>query len=247
MKGESLPAIQIVFLILIVSKVVFVSGVTQLSIIDDFTDGKVSLIIDLGDSSIPPDPPFTQGVSNLASDGFTSSVMLGGEREFGFRIVLANPGSEFVTTIADGTWSIYSPPNGIVQVELQYDGEDGGSLGLDVTGLVGLGEGGKGYDLTIGGLAEGIQIILQTNIDFAFTLLIISPNGVTCITNQIVTSDSSNISILIPFAVILGACDFSNVGAIELNFGFVPEAEFFMHSITTYTTQPFLFKRPSMC
>lgn len=226
--------------------------ITQVTTIDNFTAGELNYaLFVLG--SIPPSPAVQKGAFSTSPDGFTSTSLLGGEREFLFTILGGDASSTFTTTILAGDFSVEVPIGGFGSLIVQYDGEDGGSIDMNYSGLVGLEAAGVGYDLTHGGEAVGLELVVQhADIQLTVIFTVVSPTHATCIGAATVLVSTTNTSYYVPFSEFIGSCDFSDVGAIQMDIPLYSNNNFTFQLLATYSeAEPppgdNMNTRPSMC
>jgi len=178
--------------------------------IDDFETGFTAVTV-----TIPENPSFPIIESDTFTvDGSDTSSIIGGERTVIIEVDNGSQARQFQSIVDNGLWDFSTPVDDLSlgSATLQLDGKDG-SANLDVTGL-------GGFDITEGGLGGSFIIFLRTDVDTDYTFDVYSPNGNVCTRVVSIPGQSSGTEdeeFRINFNSFNGNCDFTNVGAIEVN------------------------------
>jgi len=109
-------------------------------------------------------------------------------------------------------WAVSSPKSAGGYFNVQYDGMDN-STTLDLNGL-------ENMDLTVGGTAKHLQLVIINDLAVNVIVNIFSPFGGVCSFDLFVPTtpnsyDESDIAFYVPLNQINGSCSVTDVGAIE--------------------------------
>jgi len=189
--------------------------------IDDFSVGTPTLVV-----VIPANPSFP--IINTAFT--TDATIIGGERDLELYVAEGAANGVLTSGVASGQFTCATPNGAAGYSLLQYDGRDG-SINLNPTGL-------GGVDLTSGGLAyafrAGIEADLRTNV----TITVYSYETSSCKGQIAVSGNNAVNEYFLNFSSFSGSCDFSNVGAIQVDVEMEYNTDVLITSVTTYGVLP---------
>jgi len=154
-----------------------------------------------------------------STGGATSKNIIGGERDLQYTAETGTSGRVFSTSVSvvnsAGQWEISTPNGGSGTVLMQYDGIDG-AMNLNVNGFGPITGSPGGIDITETGKGVAFRVIVETDIDTAYTFKVYSPSGSVCTSTITVKGGNVPLDTSVPFAGFTGNCDFNDVGAIEV-------------------------------
>jgi len=191
--------------------------VTRL-ILDNYDEGINNILIQLN-ATTATQLPLSATSFYTSTGGATSKNIIGGERDLQYTAETGSSGRVFSSSVSvvdgAGQWEISTPNGGSGTVLMQYDGIDG-TMTLNVNGFGPISGTTGGIDITESGKGVAFRVVVETDIDTAYTFKVYSPSGSSCSATITVKGGNVPLDVSIPFSSFTGNCDFNDVGAIEI-------------------------------
>jgi len=204
-------------------------------LIDNYATGSNSIDVVLT-VNVTKNAPFNQSSIYVSPNGFDDVSILGGERDIVYSIETGQLGRTYVSTVStvagEGQWQISTPPSGSGVVIAQYDAGDD-SIRLNVKGFLQITGTSDGIDFTDGKLADSFLVQGFSDSKTSFTIFVYSPDGSQCIGSSSIPSGSVSTDTYIEFSAFTGTCDFTNVGAVQLQIQAVENVDTFVTLFAT--------------
>jgi len=204
--------------------------------IDDYTEGTNNVVIKLTSNLTTSQTPVTKSSIFTSTNGAGDANILGGERDLQYTALSGLDGRSYNTYVVldgYGQWVISTPQGATGSALMQYDSLDN-SITLNVKGFTQITGTSAGLDLTEGGLGKAFLVTIETDLATSFAINVYSPNGNKCTTSIPVTITGTTNSLVTKFSAFTGSCDFTNVGAIEINVQTLANVD---TVLTLFTTQ----------
>ena len=179
------------------------NGHNIISILDDFS-GNQLLIGAISENSVFP---FT--VEGFYESSSSDTSIIGRERDLELVVTSGPPGAVFTAGVNNADLSNSSPYMGSAFTIYQLDGIDS-STAVNINGL-------QNFDLTYSGSATAFRLVGLSDIDSSIDFFIYTPSGRLSFRLDIPGGFDEK-EYIIDYADFEGDGDFSDVGAIELQF-----------------------------
>ena len=200
-------------------------GFQDLFFIDDFSVNSPTQVI-----VIPSNPtfPITRFVQTQ------SSTIVGGERDIFLQCDGGGSALLMSASVSGGNYTASTPNGARGFSTLTYDGTDT-STNLDTSGLIGSGFSNWRAN---GGFALRVSMRTDVTSTVVFKVYSGSASSVCTHTQQVVASNSDTVYLFEFDSDWTGNCDFSNVGALDINFNQPDNVDIILQFLSIYAPIP---------
>lgn len=220
-------------ILIVIFSIVFAqdSNLVERYVIDDFTNGANSQSVSI-ELEAYLSPNYMPIISSDTSDfGSGCTGILGCERDMIIDVAYGLQGTQLDSEIeSPGNWHVSASSESNTIYTLQYDGRDNDAENPDSNGL-------NNFDFTDNGYAKFIKFSGISDTLTALEIKAYSPNGDYCTSNTDIFQQSYSYTYndtvsYIPLLGLIGNCDKTNIGYIELSIQVYESTDIFINKIS---------------